>query len=236
MGLLEKASGYGIVLNNEQLEMFKTYSDLLIEWNKKINLTAITEPEDIIDKHFIDSLLFLKSVDETEVESLIDVGTGAGFPALPIKIMYPHIEVTLLDGLNKRLKFLKAVAEKLGLKVNCVHERAEDAGKNPALREKFDISTARAVANMNTLSEYCIPFVKVGGSFVALKGPGVAEEVENAKNAIEILGGKIEKIDNYILPDKEKSQRNIAVIKKVKKTPPAYPRHGSKIQKSPVGL
>lgn len=232
--LIDKAEKFGIVLNNEQASMFKTYSQMLIEWNEKINLTAITEPEDIIDKHFIDSLLFLKSVDVTKVKSLIDVGTGAGFPSLPIKIMYPHIEVTLLDGLNKRLKFLQAVADELGLQVNCIHGRAEDAGKNLELREKFDIATARAVANMNSLSEYCLPFVKVGGSFVALKGPGLEEEAENATKAITVLGGEIEKIDNYILLDKEKSQRNIAVIRKVKNTSNKYPRHGSKIKKSPI--
>ncbi|MFI3325106.1 MAG: 16S rRNA (guanine(527)-N(7))-methyltransferase RsmG [Clostridia bacterium] len=232
MNLIEKAKLYGIEISVKQNEQFETYSKLLVEWNEKINLTAITEENDIIDKHFIDSLLFLKSVDINDVKTLIDVGTGAGFPALPLKIMYPHLEVTLLDGLNKRLKFLQIVADELGLDVSCVHARAEEGGKNPELREKYDIATARAVANMNTLSEYCMPFVKKAGKFVALKGPGLEQEVKKADKAIEILGGQIEKIDHYILPDKDKSERNIAVISKVKNTPLKYPRHGSQIKKS----
>ncbi len=229
--LIEKAKEMGIELSTIQAEMFNTYGTLLVDWNEKMNLTAITEPSQVVVKHFVDSLLFLKAVKLNGNEKIIDVGTGAGFPGIPLKIMYPNIELTLLDGLNKRLKFLQTVAEEIGIDVKTVHSRAEDAGKNLQYREKFDIATARAVANLSVLSEYCVPFVKVTGKFVALKGPNVEVEIAQAEKATKILGVQLLENFSFTLNDKEKSQRNITVFEKIKQTPVKYPRHGNKISK-----
>ena len=219
-----------LTLSDIQIENFKTYAEMLVEWNEKINLTAITDDEGIAEKHFLDSVLPLTKLDVPRGTSLIDVGTGAGFPAIPMKIFREDIEITLLDSLNKRINFLSEVSDKLGLLADCIHSRAEDGGKNPELREKFDIATARAVAPLPVLCEYCLPFVKVGGKFLALKGPN--ENAEDAEKAIEILGGKICSTWNYSLPSGD--NRRLIVIEKVKETPKKYPRDAGKIKKSPL--
>lgn len=219
-----------LTLSDIQIEKFKTYAEMLVEWNEKINLTAITDDEGIAEKHFLDSVLPLTKVDVPRGTTLIDVGTGAGFPAIPMKIYCEDIEITLLDSLNKRINFLSEVSDELGLSADCIHSRAEDGGKNPDLREKFDIATARAVAPLPVLCEYCLPFVKVGGKFLALKGPN--ENAEDAEKAVEILGGKICSTWNYSLPSGD--NRRLIVIEKVKETPKKYPRDAGKIKKSPL--
>lgn len=229
-------SSYGkeisIEFSNIQIERFYKYMNLLIEWNKKINLTAITEPKEIIIKHFIDSLTVLKDIKGKN--TLVDVGTGAGFPGIPLKIMDEEIKITLLDSLNKRINFLNEVINQLDLKnIETIHSRVEDAGKNKKYRERFDIATARAVANLATLSEYMLPLVKVGGKSICMKGSEVSEELQNSKKAISILGGEIENIDNFQLP-KSDMMRNIVIIKKVKNTPNKYPRKPGTPSKEPI--
>lgn len=232
--LKEEASKVEIAITAEQADKFQIYCDLLIEWNKKINLTAIIDPKEVAVKHFIDSLLLIKAVDvKTEVR-LIDVGTGAGFPGIPVKILRQDIELTLLDGLNKRLIFLDEVCQNLEIKAKLVHKRAEEAGRAVDMREKYDIVTARAVAKMNTLCEYCIPLLKKGGLFVAMKGPGLEQELCEAKNAITQLGSKLILTKDYILPGENMGERKIAVIQKDTATSKEYPRHGNKISKTPL--
>ena len=221
-----------IEFSNIQIEKFYKYMNLLIEWNEKINLTAITEPKEIIIKHFIDSLTVLKDIKGKN--TLVDVGTGAGFPGIPLKIMDEEIKITLLDSLNKRINFLNEVINQLDLKnVETIHSRVEEAGKNKKYRESFDIATARAVANLSTLSEYMLPLVKVGGKSICMKGSEVSEELKNSKKAISILGGEIESIDNFKLP-KSDMMRNIVIIKKVKNTPSKYPRKAGTPSKEPI--
>ncbi len=232
--LIAKAKELEIKVNGAQAEKFQRYLELLLEWNENINLTAITDPHEAVIKHFVDSLTFIKTVQIKNGAKVIDVGTGAGFPGIPIKIMRPDVELTLLDGLNKRLSFLKEVAKELNFEASFVHKRAEEAGKIREMREKYDIATARAVAKMNTLCEYCIPLVKMKGQFVAMKGPGLDDEIIEAENAIEILGCEIEKKSSFVLPDEEKSERNIVVLRKYNFTPKEFPRHGNKISKSPI--
>lgn len=229
-------SSYGkeisIEFSNIQIEKFYKYMNLLIEWNEKINLTAITEPKEIIIKHFIDSLTVLKDIKGKN--TLVDVGTGAGFPGIPLKIMDEEIKITLLDSLNKRINFLNEVINQLDLKnIETIHSRVEDAGKNKKYRERFDIATARAVANLATLSEYMLPLVKVGGKSICMKGSEVSEELQNSKKAISILGGEIENIDNFQLP-KSDMMRNIVIIKKVKNTPNKYQRKPGTPSKEPI--
>ena len=227
--LREKAEKSGITLTEEQIEKLRIYYELLVEWNEKMNLTALTEPDDVALKHFCDSILLLSYADVKEGSSLIDVGTGAGFPSVPIKIVRPDIKLCLLDSLNKRLVFLQEVVDKLGLEnVKIVHARAEDGARKADLREKFDYSTSRAVAQLNVLSEYCLPYVKVGGSFLAMKGKYNEEEIDNAKSAIKTLGGKIEMVDTYNLIDT--SERTIIQIKKISDTDKRYPRTSAKIK------
>lgn len=222
----------GFSLSEKQLSQFQRYMELLVEWNEKMNLTAITDPEGVTVKHFFDSLLFLKAVELPEGASLIDVGTGAGFPGIPLAIARPDIKLTLLDSLNKRLVFLAEVCRELGIQADIRHARAEEGGRQKELREQFDFATARAVAGMNVLSEYCVPFVKPGGAFVAMKGPDGEEEAKQAARAIGVLGGKTEKLAQFALPDG--SHRCIVVVRKVRETPDTYPRHGSKISKKPL--
>lgn len=222
----------GISLSEKQLGQFQRYMELLMEWNRKMNLTAITDPEGVTVKHFYDSLLLLKAVELPEGASLIDVGTGAGFPGIPVAIARPDVKLTLLDSLNKRLVFLAEVCRELGISAEIRHARAEEGGRQKELREQFDFATARAVAGMNVLSEYCVPFVKKGGAFVAMKGPDGEEELKQAACGIGTLGGKPEKATHFTLPDG--SQRCIIVVRKVRETPAAYPRHGSKISKKPL--
>ena len=230
--LYEKVKKIGIELTEEQLEKFYLYMNILLEWNEKINLTAITNEEEIILKHFVDSLTINKYIEEGK--SIIDVGTGAGFPGIPIKILREDLKVTLLDSLNKRINFLNEVIEKLDLKnIECIHGRAEEFGKNKNYREKYDFATSRAVANMSTLSEYLIPFVKVGGKVLAMKGDKAEEELEKAKKAIKLLGGKVENIDNFYLPDSD-IKRNIIIIKKIEKTERKFPRKPGMPAKEPI--
>lgn len=221
-----------IKFNEKQLNQFYNYMDLLLEWNEKINLTAITNPEEVIVKHFIDSLTINKYIDSDK--TLVDVGTGAGFPGIPLKIVRPDVKVTLVDSLNKRINFLNEVILKLNLKdIETIHSRIEDFGRNKKYRESFDYATARAVANISTLSEYLIPLSKINGKCIYMKGSNIEEEVENGKKAIDILGGKIENIDKFYLPDTDIS-RNIIIVKKVKNTSNRYPRKAGIPAKEPL--
>ncbi|MDD6235887.1 MAG: 16S rRNA (guanine(527)-N(7))-methyltransferase RsmG [Clostridiales bacterium] len=230
--LKKAAQAEGFLLSDQQLAAFERYAELLVEWNQKINLTAITEPEEIAVKHFVDSLMLLKYIDLPENGSLIDVGTGAGFPGIPIKIYSPSVQVTLLDALNKRINFLDAVSKELGQENRCLHLRAEEGGRKPELREQFDVATARAVASMTALAEYCLPYVKVGGVFAALKGFEIESELEEAKPAIKLLGGKIERVEQYTLAGELK--RSVVVIKKISQSSTKYPRSSAKIAKNPL--
>ena len=222
----------GYIISEEKCEMLEKYSKMLVEWNEKMNLTAITEPTEVAIKHFYDSLTFLFHTDIKECGKVIDVGTGAGFPGIPLKIMRPDIQLTLLDSLNKRLIFLQEVCDNIGIDAEIIHKRAEEGGRDKNLREKYDIATSRAVANMNTLSEYLMPFVKVKGKMVAMKGKNGAEELENAKGAIRILNGEIVKCDEFLLPNGD--ERTIIVVNKKSHTPMQYPRQGGKIKNNPL--
>lgn len=221
---------FGLTLDDSAIIRLNTYGNMLVKWNEKMNLTAITEPEEILYKHFLDCLMFFKNVDVKQSSKVIDVGTGAGFPGMVLKIARPDIELTLMDGLNKRLTFLNAVLDALKLEAKTVHMRAEDGGKNADYREKYDIACARAVANLPVLCEYCIPFVKIGGQFVAMKGAAASEELEVATNAYKILG--CEKPTIICENLRENEARAFIVSKKVSQTPPKYPRMGGKIAKS----
>ena len=219
-------------LTESQKEQFEKYKDLLLEWNEKINLTAITDEDEIILKHFIDSMTILKYIEKDS--TIVDVGTGAGFPGIPVKIANPNINVTLVDSLNKRLLFLNDVISKLDLKqIKTVHSRAEEFGQNKIYREKFDIATSRAVANLSVLVEYLIPLVKVGGKCICMKGSDIEEELKDSKEAIKILGGQIEKVEEFTLPESD-IKRNIIIIKKVKQTPNKYPRKPGVPSKNPL--
>lgn len=221
-----------IVFTEEQLEQFYKYMNLLIEWNEKINLTAIIEPKEIILKHFIDSLTIIKYMEPNK--TLIDIGTGAGFPGIPVKILRKDLKITLLDSLNKRIKFLNEVIEKLSLKnITTTHARIEEYAKNKEYREKFDIATSRAVANLTTLTEYMLPMVKVKGKAICMKGADVDEEMLKSKNSIKILGGKIYKVEEFKLP-KSEYKRNLIIIEKTNTTPNKYPRKPGIPSKDPL--
>ena len=220
-----------IELTKKQIEKFYNYMNLLLEWNEKINLTAIIEPKEVILKHFVDSLTIAKYIKENE--KLIDVGTGAGFPGIPLSIVKENTDIVLLDSLNKRINFLEEIKQNLKLKnITTIHGRAEEFGKNKKEREIYDIATSRAVAPLNILLEYLLPLVKVGGKAICMKGSNI-EEIENAKNALEILGGKIEKIEEITLPNSD-IKRNIIIVKKVKNTPSKYPRKPGTPSKEPI--
>lgn len=233
--LLKKGlSELNLKITEEQENQFFKYYELLIETNKVMNLTAITTLDEVIVKHFIDSLLIVKSVDLNEYDSLIDVGTGAGFPGIPIKIMFPHMKITLLDSLNKRLKFLNNVIGELQLQnIETVHGRAEDLGHKAEYREKFDLCVSRAVANMSTLSEYCIPFVKENGKFISYKSSVSDEEIIEAEKAVKVLGGKIKETQTYDLPCSD-IKRTFVVISKLGATPKKYPRKAGTPSKEPI--
>lgn len=216
-----------LAVSEEQYGRFKKYAELLVEWNQKMNLTAITDPYGISVKHFLDSVLPLKFLEIPDGASLIDVGTGAGFPGIPLKIMRGDISLTLLDSLNKRVNFLSEVCKALELDVSCVHARAEELGRNEIYREKYDLAAARAVAAMPVLAEYCLPYVKVGGTFAALKGRN--ENYKDCENAVKILGGEISDVTEYTLPDG--SGRKLICVRKIKETPPKYPRNSGQISK-----
>ena len=229
---LDNLKNINIEITEEENEKFFKYMEMLIEWNEKINLTAIIEKKEIILKHFIDSLTILKYIENDK--KIIDVGTGAGFPGIPLTIVNKEIEVTLMDSLQKRLKFLEEVIKENEIeKVKIVHKRAEDAGRDKSIREKYDYATARAVSNMSTLAEYLLPLVKVGGKCIVMKGPNIEEELNKSKKAINILGGKIEKIEEIVLPGTD-IVRNIVIIKKIKKTPEIFPRKAGTPLKKPL--
>lgn len=223
-------------LSDEKHNKFQKYMNLLIEWNKNINLTAITDKDEIELKHFVDSLTINKYISDNS--KVIDVGTGAGFPGIPLKIYNESLDITLLDSLNKRINFLNHVIEELNLnKIKAVHSRAEDAAKNLDYREKFDVATSRAVANLSTLVEYLLPFVRVNGICICMKGPNVEEELGRAKKAIEVLGGRIEKVDNLKLAAdgaENDLERNIIIIRKVRKCSSKYPRKAGMPSKEPI--
>ena len=219
-------------LDEQALSRLETYGRLLLEWNEKMNLTAIKEPDEILIKHFYDCLLFFKHVSVPQGAKIIDVGTGAGFPGLVLKIARPDISLTLLDSLNKRITFLDEVLAQTGLEAKTVHGRAEECARDAAFREQYDIACARAVARLNVLSEYCLPYVKVGGSFVALKGPQGDEEAAEAVKAVSLLGGEKATTLSETLPDG--SARTFVFIKKISQTSPKYPRNSGKISKQPL--
>ncbi len=223
----------GVKIDESQISQFFKYMELLISWNEKINLTAITEKNEILLKHFADSVSLIPFTDVRN-KDVIDVGTGAGFPGIPIKIAEPSAKVTLLDSLNKRVNFLREVVSELSLAdVKCIHSRAEEGGKKPEFRERFDVCVSRAVANLAVLSEYCMPFVKVGGVFVSLKGPNAGSEINDAEKAINILGGEISFVKKVEIPFTD-IVHSLVMIKKVRQTPSIYPRKPSKISKNPI--
>lgn len=228
--LCSLAKENGIILDDTALDRFDTYAELLVEWNGKMNLTAITEPEEIEVKHFLDCLMLPKYFNLDYIQTVIDVGAGAGFPSMPLLIYKPDLCLTMMDAINKRLTFLDTAVHALGLEAQLIHERAEAAGQDENYREKFDLATARAVAPMNVLAEYCLPFVKVGGYFVALKGSN--DDTEEAKNAIATLGGEV--VDNISYKLNGTEPRSIVVIKKISQTPTQFPRKSKKISTKPL--
>ena len=237
---LEQITNGAVSLDSNQLQQFEEYYEMLVEKNKVMNLTAITEREEVILKHFIDSLAIAGYVKLWEQSyKIIDVGTGAGFPGIPLKIAFPNLQITLFDSLNKRIRFLQEVIDALNLNESglCIaaHGRAEEGARNKTMRESYDFVFSRAVANMAVLSEYCIPFVKVGGFFVSYKTGAVDEEITQGTKAIHILGGKIEKVEKLMLPDSDIS-RSFVFIKKEKQTPKAYPRKAGTASKQPLGV
>jgi 16S rRNA (guanine(527)-N(7))-methyltransferase GidB len=228
------SSDVNLTFNEEIYNKFMQYKDMIKYWNEKINLTAIVEDEQMVKKHFIDCIKIFKFSPLKEAKSIIDIGTGAGFPGIPIKIMKPDINVILLDSLNKRINFLNDVINKIELKnISTIHGRAEDFSRKVEYREKSDVAVSRAVANLAVLSELCIPYVKVGGYFVAMKGPSVDEEIKDGKNAVSILGGKIEDIIKIEIEDSDLNH-NLVVIKKFKETPKVYPRKAGTAVKNPL--
>ncbi len=223
-----------IQLTEEQIEQFLIYYEMLVEWNEKMNLTAITEYDEVLKKHFIDSISLIKAYDVSKSVSVIDVGTGAGFPGLALKIAYPCLNVTLLDSLQKRIQFLNAVIERLKLeKIETYHGRAEDFAKKTDFREKYDLCVSRAVANLSTLTEYCLPFVKIGGEFISYKSEKIMEEQDAAGSAISTLGGSVVNQVAFHLPDSD-IYRNLFVIKKIRSTPKKYPRKAGLPAKEPL--
>lgn len=231
---IELLKQHGYDLSAYQLTQLDTYFQLLVEWNEKINLTAITDEAGVYLKHFYDSMSLAFYYDLSKVDTLCDVGAGAGFPSIPLKILYPHLKITIIDSLNKRIKFLEHLAEALKLEqMTFVHARAEEAGKNKLYREQFDVVTARAVARMSVLSELCLPLVKLGGQFVALKAQQTQDELQEGTKAITTLGGKLVKIEDFILPI-EQAERHIVIIDKRKQTPNKYPRKPGTPNKEPI--
>ncbi len=231
--LIKYCSEFGIDLDDKAIERFEKYMDQVLKWNEKINLTSITDRDEFIIKHFCDSLTVLGVIDFEEEAEVIDIGTGAGFPAIPLKIARPDLKITMLDSLNKRLSFISnEVLPALDLKCVTIHGRAEDLSKTKEHREAYDYAVSRAVANMSSLSEYCLPFVKVGGTFIAMKGRDWKEEVNNAENAVMTLGGEFSDLLTFELPDG--SSRGIVIVDKILKCPSKYPRRGVKINKNPL--
>ncbi len=224
----------GITLSEEQMKQFIMYYEMLVEKNKVMNLTSITEFDEVVVKHFLDSLAIVKVLPDMPACKVLDLGTGAGFPGVPLKIAFPQLEITLMDSLNKRIKFLQEVIDALGLeKIEAVHGRAEEAARNKVFRENFDLCVSRAVANITTLSEYCLPFVAVGGKFISYKSGEIDEELNNGKSGIKKLGGAVEKVEKFTLPNSE-YDRSFVIIAKNKSTPKAYPRKAGTPSKDPL--
>ena len=223
-----------IKLEKRQICQFLQYYELLVEWNSFMNLTAITDYDEVIKKHFVDSLSLIKAIDLSKEISVIDIGTGAGFPGIPLKIAFPNLKITLLDSLNKRIKFLNEVIDKLELKdINTIHGRAEDFAKDKNYRQSYDLCVSRAVANLSTHSEYCLPYVKTGGKFISYKSEKITDEMNAAKNAINILGGNISGQVDFVLPNSD-IYRNLFIIDKIKDTPMKYPRKAGLPSKEPL--
>lgn len=223
-----------ITLSGMQLDQFDKFYDLLVEWNKVMNLTGITEYQDVVEKHFLDSLSIVKIIDMNQIEYAIDIGTGAGFPGIPLKIAFPDINIVLLDSLNKRIKFLDHIIEELKLDgIRTIHGRAEDYAREAGYREKFDLCVSRAVANLASLSEYCLPYVRVGGRFVSYKSGDIEQEISEGERAIKILGGKVCQVEKFNLPGTE-IQRSFVMIKKMKNTQNKYPRKAGMPTKEPL--
>lgn len=234
--MVEKLSGLSISLSVRQMDQFYEYYEMMIEWNKVMNLTTITELEDVVSKHFADSLSIVNLVDSLgdKHDSIIDIGTGAGFPGIPLKIVYPNLKVVLLDSLNKKVNFLKEVCDKLGLvEVEFLHGRAEDFGRDLAYREQFDFCVSRAVANLATLSEYCLPYVKIGGAFIPYKSGKIDDELSDAKSAIFLVGGKIQNTSSFSLPGTD-MDRTLVEIRKISPTSKKYPRKAGLPSKEPL--
>lgn len=232
--LEQKLGELGIKQDQNQLERFHKFYQLLIEWNKVMNLTGITEFEDVVEKHFVDSLSIIKAIDLSRIHTVIDVGTGAGFPGIPLKIAFPHLRVVLLDSLNKRIKFLDEVISQLGLtEIRTIHGRAEEYARKEEYREQFDLCVSRAVANLSTLSEYCLPYIQVGGMFVPYKSGEIDDEVEQSKKAVRILGGNIKKVMKFELPGTD-IHRSFVLIHKEQHTQKKYPRKAGIPAKEPL--
>lgn len=232
--LVNELKSFELDISEYQIEQFIKYYEIMIEKNKVMNLTSITEINEVIKKHFVDSLSLVKAVDENNFKKMIDVGTGAGFPGIPIKIMFPKMKTTLVDSLNKRIEFLNEVINKINLEgVTTIHGRAEDIARQKIHREEYDLCVSRAVANLAALSEYCLPFIKIGGSFICYKAGNCQEEISNAERAISILGGKIEDVIEFKLPDSDIS-RTIVVINKIKSIPNKYPRKAGTPTREPL--
>lgn len=230
--MIEYGKEIDIMFKEEQLKQFYQYMNLLIEWNEKINLTAIVEPKEIILKHFIDSLTIIKYIGKNQ--SVIDIGTGAGFPGIPLKIVRKDLKITLLDSLNKRIHFLDEVIKELALEnIDTVHARIEEYAKNKNYRETYNIATSRAVANLTTLSEYMLPMVRIKGMAICMKGSEISEEISKSKNSIKLLGGEISKIEEFALP-KSDYKRNLILIEKARQTPSKYPRKPGMPSKEPL--
>jgi len=234
--LREIAKEYDIAITEDNMSQFETYYNMLIEWNSRFNLTAITDKQDAMIKHFLDSILLIKAIpyNPDVTPTLIDVGSGAGFPGIPVKLVRSDIDVTLLDSLKKRTAFLSEAGMELGISKGyaVIHGRAEDLGKRPSHRETYDIACARAVAPLQMLTEYCLPFVKIGGIFLAMKGAAAKDEIATAKDGISLLGGEVAEVKEYRLPDN--SERAVVIIKKISQTPLKYPRKPNRIAKTPV--
>ena len=230
----EELSEFSIELSEHQLHQFYQYFELLVEWNKVMNLTAITELEDVVTKHFVDSLSLVKAVSDLSDEKILDMGTGAGFPGIPLKIAFPELKITLLDSLNKRINFLNEVIGQLQLgEIQAVHGRAEDYGRDKLYREQYDYCVSRAVANLSTLSEYCMPYVKIGGAFIPYKSGKIEEELNQAKGAVKLLGGKIEEVVTFVLP-KTDVERSFVIVRKTEGTSKKYPRKAGLTSKEPM--
>lgn len=232
--LKEKLQKLNIEINDTQKEQFDTFYDMLVEWNKVMNLTGITEYEEVIEKHFVDSLSIVNILDLNKIETVVDIGTGAGFPGIPLKIAFPHLRITLLDSLNKRIKFLDAVIEELGLdNINTIHGRAEDYARQKEYREEYDLCVSRAVANLATLSEYCLPYIRLGGIFISYKSGDIEEELSHSRKAIDILGGTLDDVVKFQLPGTDINRSFVKIIK-VKNIAKKYPRKAGLPSKEPL--